>query len=55
MTFNVTLHSDEDGVWIVECPSIPDCISQGKRTEEALENIKYAIELRLEVGERGRA
>lgn len=42
MKFNVTIVQDEDGVWIVECPSIPGCVSQGQTREEALENIKDA-------------
>lgn len=49
MKFNVTIDRDEDGVWIVECPSIPGCVSQGASKEEALENIKEAIALCLEV------
>lgn len=49
MVFNVTIDRDEDGVWIVECPSIPGCVSQGTTKEEALENIKEAIALCLEV------
>lgn len=49
MLFNVTIDRDEDGMWIVECPSIPGCVSQGKSKEEALENIKDAIKLCLEV------
>jgi len=54
MRFNVTLDRDEDGVWIVECPSIPGCVSQGKSREEALDNIAEAIRLCLEVrAERG--
>jgi predicted RNase H-like HicB family nuclease len=51
MTFNVTIDRDEDGVWIVECPSIPGCVSQGKTKEEALENVKDAINLCLQVRE----
>jgi predicted RNase H-like HicB family nuclease len=51
MIFNVTADRDEDGVWIVECSSIPGCVSQGRTKEEALENIKDAIELCLEVRE----
>ena len=43
MIFNVTFDRDEDGVWIVECPSIPGCISQGATKEEALTNIEDAI------------
>ncbi len=49
MKFNVTIDRDEDGVWIVECPAIPGCVSQGKTKEEALENIKEAISVCLEV------
>lgn len=49
MKFNVTLDRDEDGVWIAECPSIPGCVSQGKTKEEAIENVKEAIHLCLEV------
>ncbi len=29
MKFNITPDRDEDGVWIVECPAIPGCVSQG--------------------------
>lgn len=54
MKFNVILDRDEDGVWIVECPSIPGCVSQGQSREEALENIKDAIaaclQVRAEIG-----
>ncbi|MCL1466485.1 type II toxin-antitoxin system HicB family antitoxin [Argonema galeatum] len=54
MRFNVTVDRDEDGMWIVECPSIPGCISQGQTKEEALENIKDAIFACLQVrAERG--
>jgi predicted RNase H-like HicB family nuclease len=49
MKFNVTVDRDEDGVWVVECPAIPGCVSQGQTKEEALENIKEAIALCLEV------
>ena len=49
MIFNVTLDRDEDGMWIVECPSIPGCVSQGATKEEALENVKDAIHECLQV------
>lgn len=49
MLFNVTLARDEDGVWVVECPAVPGCISQGDTEEEALANIKDAIALCLRV------
>ncbi len=39
----VILYRDEDGDWVVECPSLKGCISQGKTKEEALANIKEAI------------
>jgi len=47
--FNVTVDRDEDGVWVVECPAIPGCVSQGETKRQALENIKEAIALCLEV------
>ena len=54
MKFVTTLERDEDGVWVAECPSIPGCVSQGASKQEALENIKEAIQLCLEVrAERG--
>ena len=49
MVFNVTIDRDEDGVWIVECPSIPGCVSQGETKDEALKNIEEAIQICLEV------
>lgn len=49
MKFSVTLSRDEDNVWIAECPAIPSCVSQGTTREEALENIKDAIRVCLEV------
>lgn len=55
MKFDITLDRDEDCVWISECPSIGGCVSQGKTKEEAIENIKDAIALCLEVrAEKGR-
>jgi len=54
MKFNVTVDRDEDGMWIVECPNIPGCVSQGQTKEEALLNIKDAIAACLQVrAERG--
>jgi len=40
----VVVHPGEDGYWVAECPSLPGCISQGVTREEALSNIKEAIE-----------
>ena len=54
MKFVTTLDRDEDGVWIVECPSIPGCISQGETRDQALANIREVIAACLEVrAERG--
>jgi predicted RNase H-like HicB family nuclease len=52
--FVVTIDRDEDGTWVVECPSIPGCVSQGATKGEALENVKDAIAACLAVrSERG--
>jgi predicted RNase H-like HicB family nuclease len=48
MKFKVVITEGEDGWYVVEVPSLPGCISQGKTKKEALENIKEAIELYLE-------
>ncbi len=48
MKFKVILREGEDGWYVVEVPSLPGCISQGKTVDEALENIKEAIALCLE-------
>lgn len=49
MMFPVTIERDEDGMWVVECLSIPGCVSQGKTKDEALANVRDAIRLCLEV------
>ena len=43
MTFTIALVQDEDGMFIVECPAIPRCVSQGATSEEAELNIRDAI------------
>ena len=47
MKFPVTLYQDEEGWYVVECPTIPGCLSQGETQEEALlkckENLHYLI------------
>lgn len=48
MKFLVTLERDEDGWIVVECSALPGCVSQGRTVEEALANIREAIELSLE-------
>ena len=52
--FKVILEPDETGGYVVSCPALPGCHSQGDSVEEALANIKEAIELCLEdMTERG--
>lgn len=38
------IYRGEDGYWVAECPSLPGCLSQGKTKEEAIRNIREAIE-----------
>ncbi|HKH45901.1 MAG TPA: type II toxin-antitoxin system HicB family antitoxin [Thermoanaerobaculia bacterium] len=38
------IYPGEDGFWVAECPSLPGCISQGTTREEAIENIREAIQ-----------
>lgn len=40
----VVISRGEDGYWVAECPSLPGCISQGETREDAVVNIKEAIE-----------
>lgn len=49
MEFTVLIHSAEEGGFWVEVPTLPGCFSQGETFEEAMENIREAIELHLEV------
>ena len=49
MEFEIVLEKDpEDGGYIVRCPALPGCFSQGETKKEALKNIKEAIEAYLE-------
>lgn len=49
MKLEVTIDRDEDGAWVVECPAIPGCVSQGDTREQAIANIREAIALCMEV------
>ena len=40
----VVIYPGQDGYWVVECPSLPGCVSQGKTKAEAIANIREAIE-----------
>lgn len=48
MRYRVLIEQDEDGVFVAECPTLPGCVSQGATRQEALVNIKDAIEGYLE-------
>jgi len=44
MKYRILIEQDEDGIFVVEVPSLPGCISQGKTREEAMNNIKEAMQ-----------
>jgi antitoxin HicB len=48
MRYRVFIEQDEDGMYVVECPALPGCISQGVSRKEAIENIRDAIRGYLE-------
>jgi predicted RNase H-like HicB family nuclease len=43
MKYRVIIEQDEDGVYVVQCPSLPGCVSQGRTRDEARANIRDAI------------
>ncbi|MBZ5672540.1 MAG: type II toxin-antitoxin system HicB family antitoxin [Acidobacteriia bacterium] len=45
----VLIYQDEEGGWCAECPSLPGCISEGDSREDAIRNIKEAVELYIDV------
>jgi predicted RNase H-like HicB family nuclease len=51
MRIRVILESSEEGGYTAVVPSLPGCISEGNNREEALKNIKEAVELYLEPAE----
>jgi len=48
MVFKVTLEPSEEGGYTALVPALPGCVSEGETVEEALENVREAIELYLE-------
>ena len=48
MRIKVVLEASDEGGYTVYVPSLPGCISEGETVEEALKNIREAIELYLE-------
>ena len=55
MRFHVMIEQDEAGYYVAEVPALPGCLSQGKSYQEAIDNIKEAIEGWLEVMESKRS
>ena len=51
MRLHVIVEQDEDGYFVAEVPALPGCLSQGNTREEALTNIREAIEGWFEVME----
>lgn len=48
LDFKIFLEPAEEGGYVVSCPSLPGCYSQGDTLDETLENIKETITLCLE-------
>jgi predicted RNase H-like HicB family nuclease len=48
MTLQVIIERGQDGYFVAHCPSLKSCWSQGRTREEALQNVREAIELFLE-------
>ena len=48
MKYRILIEQDEEGTFVVECPSLPGCVSEGKTRKEAIDNIKDAIDGYLE-------
>jgi predicted RNase H-like HicB family nuclease len=48
MNVKIILERGEDGYFVAHCPALKSCWSQGKTREEALRNIREAIDLYLE-------
>lgn len=49
MEYDVVIEQDETGAFIADVPILPGCHSWGKTKEEALANVREAIELYLEI------
>ena len=43
MKFNIICEIDEEGRYVVECPDLPGCLSEGDTLDEAMDNINEAI------------
>lgn len=48
MKFRIQIEQDEDCKFVVTCPTLPGCVSQGDTRDEAIRNIGEAIEAYIE-------
>ncbi len=48
VNLKVVIEPGEDGYYVAHCPALKSCWSQGKTREEALQNIREAIDLYFE-------
>jgi predicted RNase H-like HicB family nuclease len=48
VNLKIVIEKGEDGYFVAHCPSLKSCWSQGKTREEALKNVREAIDLYLE-------
>jgi predicted RNase H-like HicB family nuclease len=48
VNLKIVIEQGEDGYFVAHCPSLKSCWSQGKTREEALKNVREAIDLYLE-------
>lgn len=48
MKFKIVIEKEEDGWFVTTCPSLPNCISQGKNEREGIKNMKEAIALHVQ-------
>jgi len=48
MRYTVVLEQEQDGGYVVRVPALPGCVSQGDTRQQALSNIREAIELYVE-------
>lgn len=55
LNFTAFIEQDEDGVFVASIPSVPGCYTQGSTYEQAIDNIKDALELCLEEAKSNKA
>ena len=51
MKLKVVIEPSDEGGYTIYVPALPGCISEGETVEDALANVREAVELYLEPGE----